>query len=144
MDVHDVFPLPPRRSQSNLVHIITQLLELEMKLSRLDDQSEYFKWALENHYTHLKNLHRQYENFRYRFNTADNFRDELNDYGEILGRVNSSLAAGIIRGIAISALQFKVDDIEGMMAMKGVVDQLPEFDQLRTMHEVLSDLLDMA
>ncbi len=143
MDVQDAFPSSP---PSRLVHIITQLLELELelKLSRPENQTEYFRWAVDNHRIQLATLRRQFNNIRLRLNehSVEDLLDELNSQKEILGRVNASLSAGIIRGIARSALQLKVAEIESMIALKGVVDQLPDFDELRTMPEVWEEILE--
>jgi len=141
MTVHDVFP---SRSTSSLTSIVSQILELELKLSRLEDQTVYFRWAETNHRIHLATLRRQYNNFRLRLNehSVEDFRVELNECGEILGRVKSSLAAGIIRGIAMSALQYKVAEIEGMIVLKGIVSELPALDELRMMPEVLVRIIE--
>jgi hypothetical protein len=138
-------PLPPHQlSNSSLSYIVAHILELEFKLSRPDDQSEYFRWGIDNHHSHLKYLHCQYGNFRDRFNgnTVDDFRSELNIQKEILGRIKSSLRAGFIRSVAMSALQFKVAEIEDMLLLKGVVSQLPEFDELKINSAVWDRILE--
>lgn len=141
MKVLDVFP---SRSHSRLVSIVSEILELESKLSRLEDQSEYFRWAESNHRVRLNELVMEFDVFRDRFKkrTVDDLLEELNAQNEIQRRVVASLAPCMIRRIALSIIRNSVAEVEGVLVLKNLIGCLPSLDELISTPEVLEVILE--
>lgn len=134
MIVQDVFDsLRPQSSLSRLAGLLNDILALEDRLSRPDDQSVYFRWGLSNHKAHLKKLHRQYSKFRYHFNdhTVDDFLDELNGRKAFLRDVVPSIESRNVRYIAKTDSVEIIAEMKDMVVLKGIVDTLPDLDELR-------------
>ena len=115
-----------------------------MKLSRPQDQSEYFRWAEANHCARHKELVRRYDVFRYRFNghTADDLLDELYNQHEILKMVVATLEPCMIKRIAMSRTEKSVAEIQDMIRLKGIVRELPSMEELKINSEVLELILE--
>lgn len=134
MRIRDIFPSPSR-----LTSIISEILELEHRLSNPERESEYFQWALPNHRTRLYELKLLYQNYRIRYSdvSVDELLDHLHHYTDIQIRVIPSLQSRLIKSIAKSFLKEQVSEIKDILVMKSYIDCLPEYDQIADTFDVI-------
>jgi hypothetical protein len=145
MIVADVFDaIRPRHSFSELSELVSEILILEDRLSKQEDQTEYFRWGAQNHRNRLRELKRRYEKFRYRFNAydTDDFLDEYNSRKSFLRDVVPAIDNPNIRYVARTDSVEIIAEVEDMLKLKGITSKLPEFDELKTQPEVILAILD--
>ena len=133
----------PRYSLTKFTTLVDQILILEDRLSRPQDQSIYFRWAIPNHKKNLKKLHLRYAKFRFRFNehTIDEFLDEVNGRKSFLRDVVAPLEASIVRNVAQLGSEEIIAEMSDMIHLKEIIGVIPEFEQLKQMPEEFEIIL---
>lgn len=130
-------------SHNRVSKFILSSLELEVKLSYPEEQSEYFRWGLKNH----KKYHRwtidDYHELREEFNglTVDRLiaakEEAENILLEKIPSVHPLFARAFMRGATMNL----ISKYEDYLQMKPITNELPSWEELKDDSELLESIL---
>lgn len=136
----------PTDNASCIVQLIIDILVLEERLNNdPDDQSDYFRWAKENHSLQLTKLVDDYNLIRKTYNsyTKQQLQNEI-----IAQELNMASHAHITpllaRNMYLSRAHCIIFQMRDMIAIKKIIDQLPTIGELKQMPEFLEELFDAS
>lgn len=141
MDVKKILPfLFPTKGR--LSKLISEILILEQKLNKIEEQSEYFKWGAEGHFRRYTELLLKYELIRHEFNNTSLHElilqiEENKKFLRLSQNLNPIIARMIVRNVTSE----RISKTTEFITLKSFTDVLPPFEILREDAEILRDIL---